>query len=194
LNQKQNVARVQVERLQRRNEIISKIEGLKVRIPIAKYRAAKHAHSQLKARKKELIDEVAGLLEKVAPLKDRTDNYEARLKQLQRQQEIATKALDNIKKKIKQYEDKASSFDDKAKELRRSKTAIKKASQERRQKLQKYQEEVEKAQNTLEHCQRKYDGRDENKLGELKVYPSDFSNIETIPGLECRKERGFIKG
>jgi chromosome segregation ATPase len=194
LNQKQAAARVQVERLQRRNEIISRIEGLKVRIPIAKYRFAKRAHTELKAKRKELQKDTAELMEKIAPLKDRTDNYETRLKQMQRQQELATKALDRIRKTIKQHEDKSSSFDERAGQLRRDKTAIRKASQDRRLKLQKHEEEVEKAQNTLNNCQRKYNDRDENMEKELKVYPFDFSDIGKIPSFGCRKERGRRKG
>jgi chromosome segregation ATPase len=180
LNQKQNAARVQVERLQRRNEIIARIESLKVRIPIAKYTAAKQVHTQLKLQRREVHKKVEELKGALDPLKKRTDQYDLRKDQFKRQQETSAKTLDRLKKKIKEYEDNTSAFDVTSNDLRRQKLAIKKASQDQKKTLERLREDVRKLEFAMNECQKKQDMRDLAHEEELQVYLFffDLSDVE----------------
>ena len=127
LNQRQNAAKGQVERLHKRNELIARIDTLKIRIPIAKYAAARQTHIDMRNKRNEVKQRTQELQDTHLPLKKQTDNYVNRKDFAKRDVERKKKAADDHVKKIKSCENKIKEYDDVASGINGEIQRIKKA-------------------------------------------------------------------
>lgn len=153
LKQKQNAAKAQVERFHKRNELIAKIDTLKLRIPIAKYEAARQEHLKLKEERSAARKKAQELQQRNLPLKDRTDGYEARMKEAKRKVEKSQKEIDTSVKEIKKCEEKIKTLDNVANDLRVEVTSIRKNKNARERKLDSMRKEIPKLENAAEKAQ-----------------------------------------
>ena len=170
LNQRQNAAKGQVERLHKRNELIARIDTLKIRIPIAKYATAKKAHDETKQKRNEAAQRAQGLRETHLPLKQQTDNYENRTNAVKRDVERKKNAVDAHVKKIKSCENKTKGFDDVATNIRGDIQRIKKAKHLRKSRLDALRKEIPKLENSVVHCQKKVDALEPTWKEDFEVH------------------------
>jgi len=171
LKQRQAAARPQIERIHKRNEIIAKIDTLKIKIPLARYTKARTDVIKLKEMVQAALNK-AGLLERAnAPMKKKQDDYETRKNAAKRVVERLTKDLDAILKKVRQCEEKAPKFEERAAELRTDVSRIRKAVNDRKTKIDAMRNEVTKLQRTVEKTKEKLDEveSDPNEAQELAV-------------------------
>ena len=151
LNQKQAAAKVHVDRLQKRNEIIARIEKLKVRIPIAKYTAAQAETRRLKDIRNDAKVESDRLKERDKPLQDRATAYEKRKQGRLRLFEKASESLKKTLAEIKACENKSVTFEEEALDREREIRRIRKEGGKRKAALEEIAKEIRK----LEHAAKK---------------------------------------
>lgn len=198
LNQRQKAAQAQVERIHRRNELIAKVDLLKIRIPIAKYATARREYRTVRARRNEAKQRTQTLQETHLPLKQRTDGYEAREKAAKRDVERKKKAFDDHIKKIKKMEDKTTEFDKAAAELRVTVSEIKKKRNLWKNKINSIKADIPKLERSLTMCQKNVDAVSPNLKDELDVTPplrifaADIgSNQTTWHRKSCNSTRNY---
>ena len=168
MNQKQATAKVTVDRLHKRNEIIARIEKLKLRIPIAKYATAQAEHRRLKEIRNAAKAEADRLQERDKPLKEQASAYEARKLGRLRLYEKANASLAETMKKIKVCEDASGKFEDEAVERENEIMRIKKLAGKRKAKLEEFKNEIKKLEHTEKQARQKLE-----RLG-----PDDSAEIE----------------
>lgn len=169
LNQRQNAARGQVERLHKRNELIARIDTLKIRIPIAKYAAARHTHTDMRNKRNELRQRTQELQDTHLPLKKQTDDYVSRKDFAKRDVERKKKAADDHVKKIKSCENKIKEYDDVATSINGEIQRIRKAKQQKKLRLDALRKEIPKLENSVIQCQKKIDDLEPNWKEDLEV-------------------------
>jgi len=169
LQQRQNAARPQVERIHKRNEIIANIDNIRIKIPLAKYSAARHEHMELKRQKQKIMEEVKKLEQVNAPMKKRKEGYEARKKATGDIAKRLETDLGTLLKKIKKCEGEFEEFDKKGSDFRTDIRSIQKAASNRTKVIQNLKVEIAKLERTVEH--------DEKKYREIAPDPSEASNL-----------------
>lgn len=169
MNQKQAAAKVTVDRLHKRNEIIARIEKLKIRIPIAKYIAAQTEHRRLREERAEARERENELKERDAPLKERVQNYKARQEARDRQCEKASESLAKTMAKVKECEDKSVKHEEEALAREGEVMRINKMVGKRKKDLQAKEEEIAKLKNTLRHNQRNFERLGPDESDEINV-------------------------
>jgi chromosome segregation ATPase len=172
LNQRQNTARGQVERLHKRNELVARIDTLKIRIPIAKYAAARQTHMEIRNKRNEVRQRAQELQDTHLPLKQQTDNYKHRKDFAKRDVERKKKAVDDRIKKIKSCENKTKEFDDVANNINGEIQRIRKAKQQKKLRLDALRKEIPKLENAVVQCQKKVDELSPNWKEDLEVHRS----------------------
>ena len=172
MNQRQNTARGQVERLHKRNELVARIDTLKIRIPIAKYAAARHTHIEIRNKRNEVKQRAQELQDTHLPLKQQTDNYIHRKDFAKRDVERKKKAVDDRIKKIKSCENKTTEFDDVANNINGEIQRIRKAKQQKKLRLDALRKEIPKLENSVVQCQKKVDELSPTWKDDLEVYRS----------------------
>lgn len=175
LNQRQSALKLQVDRLHRRNEIITRIETLKLRIPIAKYLTAKSLYATIKERKKETKIRANQLKAESEPIRQRTDSYESRAKEIKRRQEEHQKSYERLKQKIRGHEGTVGRFEQIENDLRTEIRGIRKKAAERVGKLRALHQEIEKLEGTVRKCQERVDEIDPDKETTLKNQLKDIA-------------------
>ena len=168
MNQKQATAQVTVDRLHKRNEIIARIEKLKLRIPIAKYATAQAEHRRLKEVRNAFKAEADRLQERDKPLKEQANAYEARKLGRLRLYEKATESLAETMKKVKACEDKSGQFEDEATARDHEIRRINKQVGKRKAKLEELKSEIKKLEHTEKQARQKLE-----RLG-----PDDSAEVE----------------
>jgi structural maintenance of chromosomes protein 5 len=171
LQQRQNAARPQIERIRRRNEIIAKIDTLKIKIPVAKYSVARQERINLKQQTQEALERAKKLEKANAPMMKRKEGYAARKNTIAAAAKGAQASLAALKKNIKQCDQKSQTFEEKASNLRLDLKQIKKAALSRKSKLDAMRAEVAKLERAVERTEEKWREIDEDELEQLNVYP-----------------------
>jgi len=169
LNQKQAAAKIHVERLQKRNEIIARIERLKIKIPIAKYNTAQAENRRLKQERNEAQARKAELQARDEPLKIRADNYKARLQGRERQCEKASESLNRTLAEIKKCENKSVEYEDEAAERDRDILRIKKKVSKRRAELEDLERDIVKLEKTAKKYEQNLERMGEDPTTEIQV-------------------------
>jgi chromosome segregation ATPase len=169
LNQRQNAAKPQVERLHRQNQIIARIDVLKLRIPIARYTAARIEHTNLKNERDQARAKVQELQQQNLPLKQRIEQYEARMKGLNRPVESTRKELTRLFPRIKDCEEKSTKMEELAGECRSKIGDIRKAASGRGKKIQALKSEAAKLENSRQKCQENVNKLPPHLREELRV-------------------------
>jgi chromosome segregation ATPase len=188
LNQKQAVAQVTVDRLHKRNEIIARIEKLKLRIPIAKYSAAQAEHRRLKEVRNAAKAEADRLQERDKPLKDQANAYEARKLGRLRLYEKATESLAETIKKAKACEEKSVQFEEEASARETEVRRINKLVGKRKAKLEEMKSDIRKLEHTEKQARQKLERLGPDDSAEIEVWV--FFTRELIVGGACKEYRG----
>ena len=188
MNQKQATAQVTVDRLHKRNEIIARIEKLKLRIPIAKYATAQAEHRRLKEVRNEAKAEADRLQERDKPLKEQANAYEARKLGRLRLYEKANESLAETMKKIKACEDKSGQFEDEAMARENEIRRIKKQVGKRKAKLEELKDEIKKLEHTEKQARQKLERLGPDDSAEVEVCV--VVTRELIVGGACQEYRG----
>ena len=169
MNQRQAAAKVQVERLQRRNEIINRIENLRIQIPFAKYIAVRRDTRNLKEQRAEAKKRHDELREQSLPLKYRVESYESRTKGFKQLEEKAQKEQRNLIVKVKACEEKNPEFESNASKLRNEASQVRKRVNERKRRILQMRDEVQKLEHTAAKKQEILDTVDPTEEEHLSV-------------------------
>jgi chromosome segregation ATPase len=171
LNQKQAAAKVTVDRLHKRNEIIARIEKLKIRIPIARYTAAQAEHRRLKEVRNAAKAEEERLKERDQPLRDRAEAYNSRKHGKLRLYEKAKTSLTNTMDKIKAREEKSVNFEDEALAMENEYMRVKKQAGKKKATLEEMQTNITKLERGAKQAQQKLErlGPDDTVKVEVRV-------------------------
>jgi uncharacterized coiled-coil DUF342 family protein len=169
LNQKQATAQVTVDRIHKRNEIIARIEKLKLRIPIAKYAAAQAEHVRLKEVRNALKAEADRLQERDKPLKEQATAYEARKLGRLRLYEKANESLAETMKKVKACDDKNGQFEEEATARETEIRRIIKQVGKRKAKLEDLKSEIRKLEHTEKQARQKLERLGADDRDEIEV-------------------------
>jgi chromosome segregation ATPase len=170
LHQKQAAAKITVDRLQKRNEIIARIERLKIRIPIAKYTAAQAEHRRLKEARNELKARVAVLQNQNGPLKVRSDNYEARRTGWIREYERANEALAKSLVEAKKCEEQGNQLEDEMQERENEIMRIKKRGNKRQSKLAEMRKDITKLEHAAKKAEEQLQRLGPDTTGQVQVH------------------------
>jgi len=172
LNQKQAAAKVTVDRLHKRNEIIARIEKLKLRIPIARYTAAQVEHRRLKEVRNAAKAEEDRLKERDKPLQERSAAYGARHQGRLRLYEKANSSLTKTMEKIKACEEKSVEFEEEAVMRDGDIRKIKKQAGKRKADLDEIRADLVKLEKTA--------GAAQEKLGRLDPDASEKADVHVL--------------
>jgi len=170
LNQRQNAARVEVERVERRKEVANRIDDLKIRIPIAKYIAARRDVTNIKRQRETAKAEVNRLQTENLPMKARADAYQARFNQAKSNHETLEKHdYQRLLEKIRVQCERTPDFDDKANEFQTEIQNIKKARTTRNKTIESMKAEIGKLERSVQKAQSVVDNISPEAVEQMNV-------------------------
>jgi len=142
---------------------------LELRIPVAKYTAAKAQHDELRRQRAEAKVLVAELHAKHKPLIERTKNYAARATGTKRKVESLTREYEKIKTEIVKALNQAEVLEERNNTRSTKRNQIISKRNQQASKLKGMEADVDKLKKALAKCKQKIDNLDPEEEEQLKA-------------------------